>query len=131
MPDKDEHVGQLRHNYAFLTESQAKCNISTTFPDWFFTIRFYICVHIVEAILATVNVHSDNHDDRHVKIARLRNQFRDDFEKHYRDMYNTSVRARYSTKIHRNIKTRVLEENERSFNYIISYAKEKYNITCE
>lgn len=131
MPTKDEHVAQLRRNHAFLKECEEKCHVSTAYSDWLCVVRFYICVHIVEAILATVNQHSDNHDDRFTRVSRLKNQFKDDFEKHYRDLYNTSILARYSTKAPTRLTPDRLKENETSFNYIVSYAKDKFGITIE
>ena len=131
MPSKDEHIGNLRHNYAFLKECETKCDAKTTYPDWLFIVRFYVCVHIVEAILATKGIHSERHADRSTKISRLKDLFRDDFEIHYRDLLNASYLARYTTKIRKNMKPDILQDNEKSFNYIVNYAKDKFGITVD
>lgn len=131
MPSKDEHIANARRNYAFLKDCESKCNVKTTYPEWLFIIRFYVCVHIVEAILATVPIHSTKHDDRLNNVSRLKSHFKNDFEKHFRDLLNTSYLARYSTNLHARINERMQHENETSFVYIVAYAKNEFTIDLE
>lgn len=131
MPSQVDHVSNARHNYAFLNDCISCFDVQGAFPDWLFIVRFYICVHIVEAILATTNQHSDKHSDRFTRVSRLKTLFRDDFEDHYRDLYNASYKARYSTKTMSTINSQRLADNNRSFEYIVEYAKKHFSITVD
>jgi len=89
MPDLSEHKYQVKHNERFL-ESFYKPN--TIFLDWAVTVLFYQAVHLVEAFLATKNLHSGNHAERNRNVA----SYLSPVAKNYRIMYWESRRVRYN-----------------------------------
>lgn len=67
MPTKDEHLDQAEHNRKFWEEYDFD---STPFLDWVVTGIFYEGIHWVEAFLATVEYHPDNHGQRSHAMQR-------------------------------------------------------------
>lgn len=90
VPDKETHLEQYQHNKDFLENGISDTN---KFADWAVTVTFYCAVHIVEAALANINIHSDNHCDRGKKIKNL-NCPR--LKTYYKDLYSRSITSRYN-----------------------------------
>lgn len=67
MTTKQQHVDQAAHNRAFWSGFDLD---STTFIDWVVTGIFYEGVHWVEAFLATVGEHPQDHRDRRLAMQR-------------------------------------------------------------
>ena len=92
------HSNQIERNIDFLTEcDSAKCGHTTKYLEWGVVLRFYIAVHIVEAMLCELGVHSESHSDRKMKMTRTAGVFSSKFQKDYFDLYNFSRIARYLT----------------------------------
>ncbi len=90
MPNKETHLEQYQHNKDFLENGISDKN---KFADWAVTVTFYCAVHIVEAALANINIHSKNHNDRGKKIENLRCPR---LKTYYKDLYSRSITSRYN-----------------------------------
>jgi hypothetical protein len=55
MPTTDQHLTQARFNQTALAENAR--------PDWQVTIRFYMALHLVEAVFARYHVHPTSHEE--------------------------------------------------------------------
>lgn len=87
MPTKAEHLKQAEKNEK-LAEDLLKDGV---YSDWGITVLFYSALHYVEAALASLNIHSEDHGDRTVNIVRY---FRD-INTEYGILCNLSLDVRY------------------------------------
>ena len=90
LPNKETHLEQYQHNKDFLENGISDTN---KFADWAVTATFYCAVHIVEAALADMQIHSDNHYERGQKIRKY---FCRKLQICYKDLYSRSMTSRYS-----------------------------------
>ncbi len=90
VPSKETHLEQYQHNRDFLEHGISDTN---KFADWAVTVTFYCAVHIVEAALANMQIHSKNHKDRGEKIKNLRCH---KLKIYYKDLYSRSITSRYN-----------------------------------
>jgi hypothetical protein len=86
MPTTDQHLRQFRSNQTALTEN--------TQPDWQVTVRFYMALHLVEAVLAQHHVHPASHEER----SRLTDEKRFGFSFMARTSYAYLQRAAHTTR---------------------------------
>jgi hypothetical protein len=56
MPTTDQHLKQFRLNQLALAE--------VIQPDWKVTIRFYMALHLIEAVFAQQHLHPQSHQER-------------------------------------------------------------------
>ena len=90
MPGINDHLDQVKHNQRSLRLLRW---LSSFFADWLVTVQFYTALHLVDAYLATKNIHPTYH--------RLRGQYLfDDRQlqmvyREYQDLENLSRTARY------------------------------------
>jgi hypothetical protein len=121
------HVDQADRNAEFLKACNTYFNAQ--FIEWIVVVRFYICLHIVEAIFATHGRDLKSHSERtKVMPMFVGNLYDRDFSDHYMDLYQLSCHARYATNISDPLTPRDISDSEIHFNYIITFAKNKYKI---
>jgi len=90
MPDVAVHSRQAKHNKAFLTEFNL---IQTAYSDWAVTVMFYTALHLIEAYLATKDLHPVGHgvrDDYLTKMTVLKPIYQP-----YRELRHYSEKAHY------------------------------------
>ena len=90
MPTAAVHSRQAAHNKAFLAEFKLT---ETIYLDWAVTVMFYVALHLVEAYLASKDLHPMAHrirDDYLSRTADLRPIYRS-----YRELEHHSQKARY------------------------------------
>jgi hypothetical protein len=90
MPGINDHLDQVAHNQNFLRLLRW---FSRFFPDWLVTAEFYTALHVVDAYLATNNIHPTTHTLRGQCIftdLALRPIYRE-----YQDLENLSRDVRY------------------------------------
>ncbi|MEG0179671.1 MAG: hypothetical protein RR654_08975 [Oscillospiraceae bacterium] len=93
-----EHLEKFKHNKDFLN---AVKNIKIEkgekgFYDWEITIDFYICVHIIEYVLALkFGENSDNHDMRFALMHKHKDIFTKDLLDNYKMLKDLSKESRY------------------------------------
>jgi hypothetical protein len=68
MPSESVHRRQAEHNKQFLDWLDLDV---TEYLDWAVTVIFYTALHFVEWLLATKNLHSDFHANRHQVMGRV------------------------------------------------------------
>ncbi len=88
MAGRSEHLAQVAHNERFLGTVDPGL-----FPDWYGTIIFYTAVHLVEAMFARFDDHSQSHPERN---SSLRLHY-PEIWRHFRPLYDFSMTARYQT----------------------------------
>ncbi len=64
---KQGHVDLAIHNERMLKEIQSTGG--NQFLDWMITVTFYVCVHAVDAMLASLNVSVSNHKSRKFHVS--------------------------------------------------------------
>jgi len=131
MPDLASHTNQAKRNCDFLGQCKSKQDIRTSFPEWYITIQFYACLHIVEAIFAITDEHYDKHTTRNQLLWFRKKEFDTDFAAKYNDLFNLSHRARYLNDRKKQISPGDLQSCDDHFSYIIGYAKLKHKISIE
>jgi len=93
MPSRPEHEARAEHNerlYAHL-----RVTAPNAFLDWETTSLFYAAVHLVEALLATINLHPMGHQERlELASVHLKAGYHP-----YRQLEELSQRARYNAKV--------------------------------
>jgi len=94
--------------------------------SWFVVFQFYVCVHLVEAILATTNAHSGGHKERRTNIFANSRLFSKEFRDRYMYLYDISKLARYE--VTRRLSQKRLDEAEKCFSYILDFAKDSHGI---
>jgi hypothetical protein len=92
MPETHEHLQQAQHNQALIQQLSG-----TPYQDWVVTVAFYTAAHLIEAWLATKNLHPLGHVVRLQYIRdwwgrepALQSVFRP-----YRELQTQSEKARY------------------------------------
>lgn len=73
MPDREAHLEQARQNRK-LAEELHRRGLDTgenAYLQWAITAAFYCSVHCIEARLAEIGLHSQNHADRDTKMGRV------------------------------------------------------------
>ncbi len=90
MPENEKHLQQYRHNKDFV---QKGINDTMKFSDWYVVGLFYCAVHLMEAYLSKLNMHSGSHSDR---AEILRKHVDSDTYINYQCLYNMSIKARYT-----------------------------------
>lgn len=90
MPTEAEHRAQALRNEQFLRGLQSS---STQYADWVVTVAFYAAVHLVEARLAKLGIHSPDHDKRNSYVTIL-SEFKPVYRE-YMELYFFSLQSRY------------------------------------
>lgn len=91
MPSQSEHETAAKSNRAAIVVLRADC--STCCAPWIVIVAFYAAMHVVEAVLASQNLHSENHEGRHETLKRNRRY--QHLYKHYKPLFDAAWRARY------------------------------------
>lgn len=128
MPSRDKHVEKFKDNHAFLGSCETLLGLPGTHACWHVVIRFYVCVHIVEAILATISADSHDHSARRANILDHSDLFDTEFQNSYFYLYDSSIIARYHGKVRLNPNR--LSDVEKRYRYILHYAMEKHGIAA-
>jgi hypothetical protein len=63
------------------------------FPQWATTVAFYTALHVIEAVFAHDNRHTDDHAQRN-RLLKTNQRYRHLWQ-HYRPLWNDSLIARY------------------------------------
>lgn len=69
MADCSEHKARALRNEALCAHLRSTAPLA--FPDWEVVSLFYAAVHLVEALLATRGVHSNDHHERRRQVLRI------------------------------------------------------------
>lgn len=89
-----DHIAQARHNYNFSKVLSSE----NEYYDWRVTVNFYICIHLINAILA---YEKDAHYRRHKDVEKAINPFNGECAipqvifLSYKKLHNLSRRSRY------------------------------------
>jgi hypothetical protein len=125
----DAHVDQADRNAEFLKACDTY--FRAQYIEWIVVIRFYICLHIVEAIYGTLPIprHFKDHKERNRILPMfIGNLYDQAFCEHYLDLYQLSQQARYDTNKENPLTPADINSSEISFNHIIEYARKRYRI---
>jgi len=96
VPKLHDHLRQVDRNIRFLQDCERKnCHHTREYPEWGVVVRFYLSMHIVEAMLSLGGVHSRSHTERNKHVMRTRGMFSRRFQLGYADLYSMSRTARY------------------------------------
>lgn len=87
MPTLKQHQSKAIYNEKFFED------VKFNYPDWAITGIFYATIHLIEAFLATKNIHVEDHKER-AKYIGLLKELKPLFQ-YYRALYDYSVNARY------------------------------------
>lgn len=112
MPIRGEHEDKAQENEELANNLESDTNYSDI-NDWIVTILFYTAVHFVEAELADINIHSNDHQDRRENIGRHLSSLYSD----YKTLKQRSENARYQCKI---MTSRLLSDSKDDLNSIKS-----------
>lgn len=93
MPDQNEHIKKAKHNESFYASLEID---STPYKDWVVTGIFYTALHLIDAYLATKNIHPFSHGMRDDWVKK--NRELDHIWLFYRDLKEFRMKASY--KIH-------------------------------
>ena len=128
MPSQAEHLRKARQNRVFFEacEQNEEIKISAKHCEWSIIVRFYECLHIVEAIAATKEIHFPKHEVRNAQIRMWKTLFDSEFANRYVDLYNLSWRARYSEK---KIMHGDVADCDAAYTYIRNFAHTKHGLT--
>ncbi len=70
LADRSAHLRKAGHNQQFLNLVQKfDAPARPVFPDWFVTVAFYIALQYVDARLADMKMHPDDHYERDRMVA--------------------------------------------------------------
>ena len=128
MADKASHISKACSDFAFLNECIKVFDVGSKYPAWFIIIEFYTCLQVVDAILASLDVHPDSHENRKRYIAANPKHFDSDFAMSYGELQNQSHKARYVDSKVPKFREEEIGSCDSSFHYILQYARKKYAI---
>ena len=94
MPKYQEHIEKYEKNRKFYS-----CISTNDYMDWSIVVLFYRSVHLIESILAKIDVHSTSHDKRKNSIYDNLDLFSKDVVRSYVQLENLSKTARYEPAI--------------------------------
>jgi hypothetical protein len=104
MPALSDHMRQIERSIRFLNDcEQEKCGHTREYSEWGVVVRFYIAMHIVEAMLSTDGKHSRNHGERNRNVMVTHQMFSPRFRQCYADIYSLSRTARYLERYGRSV----------------------------
>jgi hypothetical protein len=86
MATEAAHLLKAQHNQAFLG------SLDDRFPEWLAIVAFYKAVHLVEALFARSNIHSERHHERNRRLQEYHPEIWVDF----RVLYDVGRLVRYS-----------------------------------
>lgn len=113
-----EHITQAKRNFKFL---EMVSNSSSPNSDWQVTIGFYTAVHIINAHLATFNLHYQTHESVKNAISPFGNieglRLPESIYKAYVKLQSLSRRARYL------VNDSTKENSEASFTHDVHLAR--------
>ena len=89
MPALHRHLPQAERNEKAADDL---ASLPDRHPDWEVTMLFYSALHYVDAFLATIGLHPQNHRERHDLLAILT-----DVPEYYQILFKRSMNARYHT----------------------------------
>ena len=130
MPDQRSHLQQVNRNIGFL-RALYRSKEAAGFGEWIVTLQFYTCLHVIEAICATQNIHFWRHENRNDKIFSLRTLFSQEFCQRYIDLYTLSRKGRYLSPVGQQISPSDISDCEKAFDFIIEYANKNYGLNIE
>jgi len=90
MPDKEAHLKKAKHNERFYASLDTK---GTPYKDWVVTGVFYTALHLIDAYLATQNIHPFSHGMRDDWVKK--NRELDKVWLDYRDLKEFRMKASY------------------------------------
>lgn len=126
MAEQAIHLKQAVQNLLFLAECKRHFDAPLKYPDWYVTVRFYACLHLVEVIVASLPLHFGSHNDRNEGIYKLTTLFDKDFCNHFNDLFNLSFKARYL--MGGKVNAKDVSQCDRSFDYVMDFAEKKHKI---
>lgn len=125
MATEGQHLSAVQKNIRFLNRSEEHVAISRDFPEWSTVIRFYVCVHIIEAALTPD--HCESHEERRKALLTDKGKFNLDFRNRYNDLYQHSRRARYLNRQGYSISIDDLADADAAYLFIISHANTEWD----
>lgn len=93
MPVLHQHLARAEKNERFYQTISSSRPLSEQFPEWEVVVLFYSALHYVDAFLATLNLHPQDHGVRNWWTATSV-EIRPIYF-HYQNLYRLSRRARY------------------------------------
>ena len=90
MPTKSAHRVAAIENMRALQYLSQRID---DFPQWATTVAFYTALHVIEAVFAHDNRHTDDHAQRN-RLLKSNQRYKHLWQ-HYRPLWNDSLIARY------------------------------------
>lgn len=90
MPDQNEHIKKSKHNESFYSSLEID---KTPYKDWIVSGIFYTALHLIDAYLATKNIHPFSHGMRDDWVKK--NRELDQIWLDYRDLKEFRMKASY------------------------------------
>lgn len=96
MADAGAHIAKAEHNVEFIRRGISTVK-GVPFLDWIVTVHFYAAVHYIEATLARVDGHPQNHVERRELMQEHHKLFSKECLCEYKSLQALSHKARYMT----------------------------------